>query len=142
MRSVHLVQRLFAVGLLALTVAGCSAVADALPKGGPIAQNMAEDYARMASGVAVTPVAVVSSRLSTYGAERPSGRAAKADAKVWVVVLSGMFFPEASCFVALPVYNFGASPTPVPRPCPSPAGRERVILDANWGTLLEVIPGG
>src|SRR5689334_5129706 len=112
MRSVHLVGRALAVGLLAFSVAGCSAVADALPKGGPIAQNMAEDYARMASGASGAPVAVVSSRLSTYGAERPSGRAAKSETKVWVVVLSGMFFPEASCFVALPVSNFGASPTP------------------------------
>jgi hypothetical protein len=128
---------------LASSLAGCSAVADAIPKGGPIPQNQAEDYARLSSGMSTAPVSVVSSRLSTYGAERPRGTAAKPGDKVWVVVLSGMFPGASLCLIPIPAFSFSLTSTPAPyvNSCPPPSARERVILDANWGTTLEVLPG-
>jgi hypothetical protein len=54
-------------------------------------------------------------------------------------VLSGAF-PYGSCAITIPIFG---SPAPTPgRPCPSPAFRERVLLDAKSGLLIEVIPGG
>ena len=140
MKSMTSPRAVLAGCLLALAVAGCSAIGDAIPKGGPIAQSLAEDYARLASGISVAPVAVVSSRLSTYGAERPGGTAAGPGDQVWAVILSGMF-PVASCFVQVPVFNLNATPPPA-NPCPAPSARERVLVDANSGKVLEVIPGG
>ena len=86
--------------------------------------------------MSLAPVQVVSSRLSTYGAEHPGGTLATRDLPVWAVTLGGAF-PYASCLiVAFP------SPGATFRPCPSPAPRERVLVDARTGHVVEVIPGG
>jgi hypothetical protein len=135
-------------GLVVLAVvigAGCSGIVQVRHE---VDQRSAEDYARMASGVSVEPVEVVGSRQSTYGLEHPGG--AKADAKtaVWVVTLSGRF-PVGSCLISFPIFDFpslGATPTPTPRstptPCPTPSARERVLVDAKTGEVIETLPGG
>jgi hypothetical protein len=133
----RLVVVLFAILPIVL---GCSAAVDVVntvvSSPAPIARSYAEDMARLSSGVSVAPVDVVSSRLSTYGAERPGGRLAAADRPVWAVVLSGLF-PASSCMVTL-----FPSPGATPRSCPSAAPRERVLVDARTALVIEVISGG
>ena len=109
-------------------------------------QRLAEDYARMASGVSVEPVEVVGSRQSTYGAERPGGTKVAPDTAVWVVTLSGRF-PTGSCLLSFPIFDFpslGATPTPRPsvKPCPTPSSRERVLVNAKTGEVIDTLPGG
>lgn len=104
---------------------------------GPIDRSLAETYARLGSGVSFAPVDVVDSRLSTYGAERPRGSLRAADVQVWVVVLSGSF-PISGC--KIDVSLFGSAPPA--SPCPTPAARERVLIDAGNGEVIELIPGG
>jgi hypothetical protein len=109
-------------------------------------QRLAEDYARMASGVSVEPVEVVGSRQSTYGAERPGGTKVAPDTAVWVVTLSGRF-PTGSCLLSFPIFDFpslGATPTPRPsvNPCPTPSARERVLVNAKTGEVIDTLPGG
>jgi len=135
--------RLIAVVIAALAFAACDAISAGIVTRAPIAQNLAEDYARLSSGASVAPVAVVSSRLSTDGAERPGGRSRQPDAQVWAVVLTGAF-PAASCGTpkALPTNSFGMGGFPGLANCPPPATRERVLIDAFSGQGIEVIPGG
>lgn len=77
--------------------------------------------AQFAPGV---PVKVLSTRLSTYGAEAGGGLAA-ADAPVWTVVLSGSF-PPFSC----------GPMTAAPHPCPQPATSALILLDARTGAFF------
>jgi hypothetical protein len=132
------------LGLASVAIAGaCSGVVQVRHE---VDQHLAEDYARMASGVSVEPVEVVGSRQSTYGLERPGGTKAAVDTAVWVVTLSGRF-PVGSCLVSFPVFDFpslGATPTPKPsvKPCPTPSAKERVLVDAKTGEVLDTLPGG
>jgi hypothetical protein len=72
------------------------------------------------------PVTVVSTTLSTYGANSGGGAVAGADTPVWAVLLSGSFgFPSCG-----PI-------TPTPHPCPSPATSELVLIDARTGAFIE-----
>jgi hypothetical protein len=72
------------------------------------------------------PVTVVSTKLSTYGAEASGGSVVDAGTPVWAVELSGSFrFP--SCGPA----------TATPHPCPSPATSELVLVDARTGAFIE-----
>jgi hypothetical protein len=132
------VGRIAVLLLAAAALAGCDSLSGVVTTG-PVAQSVAETNARMSSGVSLASVEVVSSRLSTYGAEQPGGSLRAPDAQVWAVVLSGAF-PYGSCLITIP--GFG-SPAPTPaKPCPAPALRERVLLDANSGRVIVVIPGG
>lgn len=115
---------------------GCGGVGDVV-RVGPISQSVAETNARMSSGVSFAAVTVVSSRLSTYGQERPGRSLLAPDAQVWVVILSGSF-PYGSCRIQLP----GLGSAPPASPCPTPTSRERVLLDARSGKVIEVVPGG
>src|SRR5262245_32491836 len=132
------------LGLLAVNVvAACSGVVQVRHE---VDQRLAEDYARMASGVSVEPVEVVGSRQSTYGAERPGGTKVDASTVVWVVTLSGRF-PTGSCLLSFPIFDFpslGATPTPrrSVAPCPTPSARERVLVNATTGEVIETLPGG
>jgi hypothetical protein len=134
----------FVLGLgIAVVASACSGVLQVRHE---VDQRLAEDYARMASGVSVEPVEVVGSRPSTYGAERPGGATVAADTAVWVVTLSGRF-PVGSCLVSFPIFDFpslGATPTPRPsvKPCPTPSARERVLVNATTGQVIETLPGG
>jgi len=72
------------------------------------------------------PVTVISTKLSTYGAEAGGGSFVDADTPVWAVLLSGSFgFP--SC----------GPPTATPHPCPAPATSELVLIDARTGAFIE-----
>lgn len=72
------------------------------------------------------PVTVVSTKLSTYGAEVRTGSLADSNTPVWAVLLSGSFrYP--SCGPA----------TATPHPCPSPATSELVLIDARTGAFIE-----
>jgi hypothetical protein len=137
---VHRIGLLFVLVALVASVAACDTVGDVVngvvSSPAPIAQSYAEDLARLSSGMSVAPVAVVSSRLSTYGAEHPGGTLAARDLPVWAVILSGAF-PYASCLIVV-----FPSPGATFRPCPSPAARERVLLNGRTGLVIEVIPGG
>jgi hypothetical protein len=121
--------------VVALAGGACDAVGDVVTTG-PIAQKVAEDTARFSSGVSLASVEVVLSRLSTYGAERPGGRLAPPDRQVWAVILSGAF-PYGSCTI-----NILGSPAPRGTPCPAPAPRQRVLVDARSGQVIESILGG
>jgi len=87
--------------------------------------------AAAASAVAVAEldggpdVKVVSTRLSTYGAEA-NGTIVPADTPVWVVVLSGAF-QLPSC----------GPMTATPHPCPSPATSARALVDARSGAFIQ-----
>lgn len=118
-------------------VAACGIEFGPVVSVGPIDRSLAETYARLGSGVSFAPVDVVDSRLSTYGAERPRGSLRAAHVQVWVVVLSGSF-PISGCKIH--VNPFGSAPPA--SPCPTPAARERVLIDAGNGEVIELIPGG
>jgi hypothetical protein len=129
-----------------LAVSGCSQVMSVVETG-PISQKLAEDYARLGAGASVQSIEVVSSRLSTYGVERPGGLSADAAAQVWAVVLSGAF-PYGSCDIGfnLGSFNLFASGPPKPqptfKPCNPPAMRERILVDARNGHIIErIVPG-
>ena len=124
--------------LLAAAFAGCDSLSGVVTTG-PVAQSVAEMNARMSSGVSLASVEVVSSRISTYGAEHPGGSLRAPDAQVWAVVLSGAF-PYGSCQITIP--GFGSPAATAAKPCPQPALRERVLLDGKSGRVIEVIPGG
>jgi hypothetical protein len=71
-------------------------------------------------------VTVVSTKLSTYGAEAGGGSFVDPDTPVWAVLLSGSFgFPSCGGI------------TLTPHPCPSPATSELVLIDARTGTFIE-----
>ena len=70
-------------------------------------------------------VKVVSTHLSTYGAEA-NGAIIAAATPVWVVVLSGVFQPP-SC----------GPMTATPHPCPSPATTAQVLVDARSGAFIQ-----
>ena len=70
-------------------------------------------------------VKVVSTHLSTYGAEA-NGAIVPAATPVWVVVLSGVFQPP-SC----------GPMTATPHPCPSPATTAQVLVDAQSGAFIQ-----
>jgi hypothetical protein len=133
------------LGGATLALSGCAQLISAIPEGGPIPKNLAEDYARLSSGASVAAVEVVSSQLSTYGIERPGGTAAAPDTKVWAVVLKGAF-PYGSCsFPGLGMTFWSQSPALVPTvppvPCPAPALRQRILLNARNGQFIErIIP--
>jgi predicted small secreted protein len=131
------------IALAALLATLLLAACDTIVTRGPITQSVAETNARRSSGASVAPVAVVSARLSTYGAERPGGRDRDPSAQVWAVVLSGAF-PAASCGTPKPVptNSFGIGGFPGLANCPPPFPRERVLIDALSGATIEVIQGG
>ena len=121
--------------VLAAATASCDALGDVVTTG-PIAQRVAEDNARFASGMSMAAVEVVASRLSTYGVERPGGRAAAPEREVWVVTLSGAF-PYGSCLIVL-----FPSPSVRAAPCPTPATRQRILVDARNGQVIDrILPG-
>ena len=72
------------------------------------------------------PVTVVSTTLSTFGAEPDGGPIVDAATPVWAVLLSGSFgFPSCGPM------------TVTPHPCPSPATSELVLIDARTGAFIE-----
>jgi hypothetical protein len=131
-----------------LAVSGCSQVMSVVDTG-PISQKLAEDYARLGAGASVQSIEVVSSRLTTYGVERPGGHATDPATQVWAVILSGAF-PYGSCDIGAGLGQyFGSfdpfgSPRPQPtfKPCNPPAMRERILVDARNGHIIErIVPG-
>jgi hypothetical protein len=92
---------------------------------GPITAEVAEKAALQFGGPGAT---VTATRRSTFGAEAPMSEVADAGTEVWVVSLSGTFYP-GSC-----------GPAPVPpataRPCPSPQTTARVLIDAATGAFI------
>lgn len=72
------------------------------------------------------PVNVLSTRLSTYGAEAGGGLMVDASTPVWAVRLSGSFQPP-SCG---PV-------TASPHPCPAPATSALILIDARTGAFIQ-----
>jgi hypothetical protein len=73
-----------------------------------------------------TTVKVVSTRLSTYGAEAGGGSIVDATTPVWAVRLSGSFQPP-SC----------GPMTATPHPCPSPATSALILIDARTGAFIQ-----
>jgi hypothetical protein len=74
------------------------------------------------------PVTVVSTTLSTYGAEAPGGSMVAANTLIWAGRLSGSFqWPSCGPMTASP------------HPCPSPATSELVLVDARTGAFVEGI---
>jgi hypothetical protein len=128
------VARWVGAGAIVASLTACNLVAVVVTMG-PISQQTAEDTARFSSGVSVAPVAVVFSRLSTYGAEHPGGSLAAPEGAVWAVTLSGGFFPESSCTAIL---GF-ASPSLSDPPCRPPSPPERVLVDAWSGHVIEIV---
>ena len=111
-----------AIGLLLFTLAACST---ARPSATPaISETAARDVA-LRSTTSSTPPSFVSIRLSTYGRESYGGSVVAASTPVWSVLVAGPF-------------PFSCGPyTATPRPCPSPATTERVLLDAETGSFIE-----
>ena len=133
-----------AVIVATIALSGCAGVVHAVPDRGPMSAAMAEDYARLAAGASVATIEVLSSRLSTYGAERPGGTAATPDTAVWSITLKGAL-PYASCAFNLgPGTSSGLGTTkaePTAAPCPPPALRQRILLHARDGRVIErVVP--
>ena len=110
---------LLVVGLIAI---GCAGGASAPPS------VSAESAAAMAIEQvgSSTTVKIVSTRLSTYGADAAGGAIADAHTPVWAVLLSGTFQPP-SC----------GPMTATPHPCPAPATSALVLIDARTGTFLQ-----
>jgi hypothetical protein len=72
------------------------------------------------------PVTVLSTTLSTYGAEAGGGSMVDASTPVWAVRLSGSFqWPSCGPMTA------------TPHPCPSPATSELILIDARTGAFIE-----
>ena len=69
---------------------------------------------------------VLSTRLSTYGAEAGGGQVVDGNTAVWAVLLSGTFGPP-SC----------GPMTATPHPCPSPATTALVLIDARTGAFIQ-----
>ena len=115
------------VGLLLCALVACSAPgASATP---PISAEAAQAVALSNVGSS-TPAHVLSVRLSTYGRETSGGLVVAAVTPVWSVLVAGSF-------------PFSCGPyTATPRPCPSPATTERVLIDAQTGAFIEGdVPG-
>jgi hypothetical protein len=71
-------------------------------------------------------VKVVSTRLSTYGAEAHGGAAVDPNTQVWAVLLSGAFGPLAC-----------GTPAPSPQACSGIATSALVLIDARTGTFIQ-----
>jgi hypothetical protein len=105
-----------------LFIAGCSS-----PGSSP-----ASISAAAASAVAVAQVGggqdvkVVSTGLSTYGAEAHGGAAVDPSTQVWAVMLSGTFGPLAC-----------GTPAPSPQACGGIATSALVLIDARTGAFIQ-----
>jgi len=78
------------------------------------------------SASSTIPVKVVSTKLSTYGAQAEGGSLRGPGSPVWAVLLSGSFgFPSCGPMTA------------TPHPCPSPATSALILIDAQTGAFIE-----
>jgi hypothetical protein len=71
------------------------------------------------------PVTVISTKLSTYGANAGGGLVADPDTPVWAVTVSGSFPTSCGPYSA------------TPHPCPSPLTSELILIDARTGAFLQ-----
>jgi hypothetical protein len=112
------------VGLLLFALVACSTPG---PSATPaISETAARDVA-LSSTTSSTPPSVLSIRLSTYARESSGGSVVAPSTPVWSVLVAGSF-------------PFSCGPyTATPRPCPSPATTERVLVDAQTGSFIEGI---
>ena len=107
---------------MVLVAAGCSTPGQSLT---PISAEAATSVALAQSGGG-PDAKVVSTRLSTYGAEAEGGATMAAETPVWVVVLSGVFhFPSCGPMTA------------TPHPCLSPATSAQILVDARTGAFIQ-----
>jgi hypothetical protein len=90
-----------------------------------ISADVASATAIAQMGSAAT-VKILSTRLSTYGAEAGGGSVADPSTPVWAVRLSGSFQPP-SC----------GPMTATPHPCPSPATSALILIDATTGAFIQ-----
>jgi hypothetical protein len=110
------------IGLLLFTLAACSTRGPSVTPA--ISETAARDVA-LRSTTSSTPPSFVAIRLSTYGRESYGGSVVAASTPVWSVLVAGSF-------------PFSCGPyTATPRPCPSPATTERVLVDAQTGSFIE-----
>jgi hypothetical protein len=93
----------------------------------PVSADAAASIAVGQAGSSI-PVTVLSTKLSTYGAEAPDGSMVAENNPVWAVRLSGSF-QWPSCGPA----------TAIPHPCPSPATTELILIDARTGAFIEAM---
>jgi hypothetical protein len=117
-------MRLALVIAVVLAIAGC-----ATPGPSPASLSAAA-----AGAVAVAQVGggqdikVVSTRLSTYGAEAHGGAAVDPSTQVWAVMLSGTF-GQLAC----------GTPAPSPQACGGTATNALVLIDARTGAFIQSI---
>jgi hypothetical protein len=91
----------------------------------PVSSDAAASIAIGQAGSTI-PVTVLSTKLSTYGAEAGAGSMVAANTLVWAVRLSGSFqWPSCGPMTA------------TPHPCPSPATSELILIDARTGAFIE-----
>jgi hypothetical protein len=117
-------MRLALVIAVVLAIAGC-----ATPGSSPASLSAAA-----AGAVAVAQVGggqdikVVSTRLSTYGAEAHGGAAVDPSTQVWAVMLSGTF-GQLAC----------GTPAPSPLACGGTATTALVLIDARTGAFIRAM---
>lgn len=115
-------MRLALIVAVVFAMAGCSS---------PVA-SPSSISAAAAGAVAVAQVGggqdikIVSTRLSTYGAEAHGGAAVDATTQVWAVLLSGTFGPLAC-----------GTPAPSPQACAGTATSALVLIDASTGAFIQ-----
>jgi hypothetical protein len=101
-------------------------IPDTGPAPSPITADAAASMAIGQAAGSTIPVTVLSTKLSTYGAEAGGGSMVDADTPVWAVRLSGSFhWPSCGPMTA------------TPHPCPSPATSELILIDARTGAFIE-----
>lgn len=118
--------RSVASNLSALVIAaGLSACGmSSTPSPSPISPAAAEATALAQYGRGPN-ITVVSTRLSTYGAEAGGGAVAAATKRVWVVTLSGI------------VMTACGTPPPKSQPCSTDVTSAEVLIDADSGAFLQ-----
>lgn len=108
------------LALAVVLVTGCGGGA---PSGTAISAEAAT-AAAVANAPSSIPVTVLSTKLSTYGADARGGLVADADTPVWAVTVSGSFPTPCGPY------------TSTPRECP-PATTELILIDARTGAFLQ-----
>lgn len=112
---IHAPRGVLVVGI-ALLLAACGGA-------GQISADTAAQTAR--TQVPGSDVSVVSTRLSTFGAEVRGSDVASPGTRVWVIQLRGHFSPP-SC----------GPYTATPHPCPSGPATAQVLIDAATGAFI------